>query len=66
MLSCPQVRGAHVYLKLRITDGAGIHYTSEAPALIPGFIAVRITRSSVLWVCFVDRCVVRPSSICGI
>ena len=58
------------------TTGAGTAYHSGAPELTPVFIGVRITRSLVLYVCFVDRClsfrtfsfghcVVCPTSING-
>jgi hypothetical protein len=38
------------------TSRAGIGYPSGAPVFTPGFSGVRITRSLVLYVCFVDRC----------
>jgi len=38
------------------TSGAGTAYLSGAPEFTPGFCGVRITRSLVLYVCFVDRC----------
>jgi hypothetical protein len=57
------------------TNGAGTAYPSGAPELTPIFSGVRVTRSLVLCVCFVDRCltfctfsfahcVVCSSSIC--
>ena len=36
-------------------SGAGTTYPSGAPEFIPVFSGVRVTRSLVLWVCFVDR-----------
>ena len=39
-----------------VTTGAGIAYPSGAPEFTPGFSGVRVTRSLVLCVCFVDRC----------
>jgi len=36
--------------------GAGTAYPSGAPELTPIFDGVRVTRSVVLCVCFVDRC----------
>jgi hypothetical protein len=36
--------------------GAGTAYPSGAPEFTPGFTGVRVTRSLVLYVCFVDRC----------
>ena len=38
------------------TSGAGNLHPSGAPELTPGFSGVRVTRSLVLCVCFVDRC----------
>ena len=38
------------------TSGAGIGYPSGASVFTPGFSGVRVTRSLVLYVCFVDRC----------
>ena len=38
------------------TSGAGTAYHSGAPEFIPVFSGVRVTRSLVLCVCFVDRC----------
>ena len=38
------------------TSGAGIAYPSASPEFTPGFSGVRGTRSLVLYVCFVDRC----------
>jgi hypothetical protein len=38
------------------TSGAGTAYQSGAPELIPGFSGIRVTRSLVLCVRFVDRC----------
>jgi hypothetical protein len=35
---------------------AGTAYPSGAPKFTPGFSGVRVTRSLVLHVCFVDRC----------
>ena len=37
-----------------VTSGAGTAHPSRAPALTPGFSGVRVTRSLVLCVCFVD------------
>ena len=39
-----------------VTSGAGTAYNSGAPELTPGFQWVRVTRSLVLYVCFVDSC----------
>jgi hypothetical protein len=38
------------------TSGAGTAYPSGAPEFTPCFSGVRVTRSLVLYVCFVDRC----------
>jgi hypothetical protein len=38
------------------TNGAGTAYQSGASELIPGFSGIRVTRSLVLCVRFVDRC----------
>jgi hypothetical protein len=38
------------------TSGAGHAFPSGASKFIPGFSGVRVTRSLVLCVCFVDRC----------
>ena len=38
------------------TSGAGTAYPFEAPDFTPVFSGVRVTRSLVLCVCFVDRC----------
>ena len=38
------------------TSGAGTDYPSGAPAFTPSFSGVRVTRSVVLYVCFVGRC----------
>jgi hypothetical protein len=38
------------------TSGAGTAYPSGAPELTQVFSGVRVTRSLVLYVCFVDRC----------
>jgi hypothetical protein len=43
-------------LKMGATSGAGTAYHSGAPEFTPGFNGVRVTRSVVLCVCFVDRC----------
>ena len=60
-----------------VTSGAGTAYHSVAPEFAPVFSGVRVTRSLVLYVCFVDLClsfctffsfgycVVCSSSICG-
>jgi hypothetical protein len=58
-----------------VTIGAGTAYPSEALSLPPVVNRVRVTRSLVLYVYFVDRClsfciffwsgVVCSSSICG-
>jgi hypothetical protein len=37
-------------------SGAGTAYPSGANELTPGFSGVGVTRSLVLYVCFVDRC----------
>jgi len=37
-------------------SGAGTAYPSRAPEFTPAFSGVRVTRSLVLCVCFVDRC----------
>ena len=39
-----------------VISGAGTAYPLGAPEFTPGFIGVRVTRSLVLYVCFVDRC----------
>jgi len=39
-----------------ISSGAGIAYPSGAPEFTPVFSGVRVTRSLVLYVCFVDLC----------
>ena len=62
----------HVYK----SSGAGLPTLLEHLSSPPGFCEVRVTRSLVLCVCFVDRClsfcpfsfghcIVCPSSICG-
>jgi len=38
------------------TSGAGTVYLCEAPKFTPVFSGVCVTRSLVLYVCFVDRC----------
>ena len=38
-----------------VTSRAGTANPSGGPAFIPGFSRVRVTRSLVLYVCFVDR-----------
>ena len=38
------------------TSGAGTAYPSGAPEFNPSFSGVRVTRSLVLSVCFIDRC----------
>ena len=38
------------------TSGAGIGYPSGAHVFTSGFSGVRVTRSLVLYICFVDRC----------
>jgi hypothetical protein len=38
------------------TSEIGTAYPSGAPEITPGFSGVRVTRSLVLCVCFVDRC----------
>ena len=38
------------------TSVAKTDYPSGAPEFIPGFSGIRVTRSLVLCVCFVDRC----------
>ena len=59
-----------------VTRGEGTAYPSGAPEFIPSFSGIRVTRSLVLYVCFVDRylsfcplsfdhCVVCSSSIYG-
>ena len=40
-----------------VTSGTGTDYPSGAPEFTPGFSWVRVTRSLVLYACFVDRCV---------
>jgi len=58
------------------TSGARSAYRSGTPEFIPVFSGIRVTRSLVLCVCFVDyclsfctfsfcHCVVCPSSVCG-
>jgi hypothetical protein len=39
-----------------VTSRAGTAYPSGAPEFTPVFSGVRVTRSLVLYVCFVDRC----------
>jgi hypothetical protein len=39
-----------------VISGAGTAYPFGAPEFIPGLSGVRVTRSLVLYVCFVDRC----------
>jgi len=39
-----------------VTSGAGTAYPSGAPEFTPIFSGVRVTRSLVLYVCFVDHC----------
>jgi hypothetical protein len=39
-----------------VTSGAGTAYTSGAPEFTSGFSGVHVSRSLVLYVCFVDRC----------
>jgi hypothetical protein len=39
-----------------VTSGAGTAYLSGATEFTPVFSEVRVTRSLVLFVCFVDRC----------
>ena len=38
------------------TSEIGTAYPSGVPEITPGFSGVRVTRSLVLCVCFVDRC----------
>jgi len=38
------------------TSGAGTAYPSGVPEFTPDFSEIRVTRSLVLCVCFVDRC----------
>ena len=38
------------------TSGAGTAYHSGAPEFTPVFSGVHVTRTLVLYVCFVDRC----------
>ena len=38
-----------------VTSGAGTAYPSEAPVFTSVFSGVRVTRSLVLYICFVDR-----------
>jgi hypothetical protein len=42
--------------KHTVATGAGTAYPSGAPEFTPGFHVVLVTRSLVLCVCFVDRC----------
>ena len=42
------------------TSGAGTAYPSGAPEFTPGFSGIHVTRSLVLYVCFLDRCNVCP------
>jgi hypothetical protein len=46
----------YIYNTTGVTSGAGTAYHSGEPEFIPGFSGVRVTRSLVLYVCFVDRC----------
>jgi hypothetical protein len=48
-------RGGHKTIT-GATSEAGTAYPFGAPKLIPRFSGVRVTRSLVLYVCFVDRC----------
>ena len=40
----------------KATSGAGTAYPSEAPEIAPDFSGIRVTRSLVLCVCFVNSC----------
>jgi hypothetical protein len=44
------------YNIITVTRGAGTAYPSGAPEFTPDFSGVRVTRSLVLYVCFVYRC----------
>ena len=39
-----------------VTSGAWTAYPSGAPEFTPGFRGVRVARSLIVYVCFVDRC----------
>ena len=39
-----------------VISGTGTAYPSGAPEITPGFSEVRVTRSLISYVCFVDRC----------
>ena len=45
-----------------VTSGAGTAYPSGAPKFTPVFSGIRVTRSLILYVCVVDRCL----SVCDI
>ena len=45
-----------IVLYIPWTSGAGTAYPSGAPEFTPVLSGVRVTRSLVLYVCFVDRC----------
>ena len=46
----------HILILTGATSGAGTAYPSGAPEFTPVFSGVRVTRSLVLYICFVDRC----------
>ena len=46
----------YVFLIFNRTNGAGNVYPSGTPEFTPRFSGVRYTRSLVVYVCFVDRC----------
>ena len=50
------IYGSFVTRLARFTSGAGTAYPSGAPEFTPIFNGVCVTRSLVLCVCFVDRC----------
>jgi hypothetical protein len=55
-LLCFCITSTSIVHMIILTSGAGTAYPSGAPEFTPGFSGVRVTRSLVLCVCFVDRC----------
>jgi len=47
---------ALTFITTDVTSGAGTAYPSGTPEFTPGFKGFRVTRSLVLCLCFVDRC----------
>jgi hypothetical protein len=52
----PTSHSIYTVILIPNTSGAGTTYPSGAHVFKPGFIGVRVTRSEVLYICFVDRC----------